>query len=84
MHGHMSGLSFKYPYSLFHYMKDMGLADMKNSKQKCRMKCNGYRHLPPFPSAVSLDTPFDLSFRALQFHRSHCILVPISVSPTRL
>lgn len=30
MYNHKTGLPFKYPYFLFHYMKDVGLADMKN------------------------------------------------------
>lgn len=30
MHENVAGLSFKYPYTFFQYMKDVGLADMKN------------------------------------------------------
>lgn len=33
MYNHATALLFKYPYFLFHYMKDIGLADMKNLKK---------------------------------------------------
>lgn len=64
MHGHMSGLSFKYPYSLFHYMKDMGLADMKNSKKNVEWNA----------MAIDISLPSHLLYLLilpLTFHSGH-------------